>query len=88
MGIREKGRYIYMNSVNIRKRIERIVEWPKRAYSTFSSTTSGEGNITWRSCLNINGAVKAETGKYTGRSPKDKYMVEEDSSKDKIDWGQ
>ena len=29
----------------------------------------------------------AETGKYTGRSPKDKYMVEEESSKDKIDWG-
>ncbi len=31
--------------------------------------------------------LRAETGKYTGRSPKDKYMVEEASSKDKIDWG-
>ncbi|KMY43423.1 phosphoenolpyruvate carboxykinase [Bacillus sp. FJAT-27916] len=37
--------------------------------------------------LTSTGAIKAETGKYTGRSPKDKYIVEEASSKDKIDWG-
>ncbi|MGN1402680.1 MAG: phosphoenolpyruvate carboxykinase (ATP) [Bacillus sp. (in: firmicutes)] len=37
--------------------------------------------------LSSTGAVRAETGKYTGRSPKDKYIVEEESSKDKIDWG-
>ncbi|TSI03040.1 phosphoenolpyruvate carboxykinase (ATP) [Lysinibacillus sp. BW-2-10] len=37
--------------------------------------------------LTVDGAVVAETGKYTGRSPKDKYFVEEENSKDKIDWG-
>ncbi|CAH0228476.1 Phosphoenolpyruvate carboxykinase (ATP) [Peribacillus sp. Bi96] len=37
--------------------------------------------------LTSTGAVKAETGKYTGRSPKDKYIVEEASVKDKVDWG-
>ncbi|MDQ0272265.1 phosphoenolpyruvate carboxykinase (ATP) [Cytobacillus purgationiresistens] len=37
--------------------------------------------------LTSTGAVRATTGKYTGRSPKDKYIVEEASSKDKIDWG-
>lgn len=37
--------------------------------------------------LTADGAVTAQTGKYTGRSPKDKYIVEEASSKDKIDWG-
>ncbi|ASV68594.1 phosphoenolpyruvate carboxykinase (ATP) [Cytobacillus sp. FSL W7-1323] len=37
--------------------------------------------------LTSTGAIRATTGKYTGRSPKDKYTVEEASSKDKIDWG-
>ncbi|OMP67404.1 phosphoenolpyruvate carboxykinase (ATP) [Domibacillus epiphyticus] len=41
----------------------------------------GEGILT------ASGAVRAETGKYTGRSPKDKFTVEEASVKDKIDWG-
>ncbi|MDP4169589.1 MAG: phosphoenolpyruvate carboxykinase (ATP) [Bacillota bacterium] len=37
--------------------------------------------------LTSTGAVRATTGTYTGRSPKDKYIVEEATSKDKIDWG-
>ena len=37
--------------------------------------------------LTSTGAVRATTGKYTGRSPKDKFIDKEDSVKDKIDWG-
>ncbi|REB06385.1 phosphoenolpyruvate carboxykinase (ATP) [Sporosarcina sp. BI001-red] len=37
--------------------------------------------------LSSDGAVTAQTGKYTGRSPKDRYITEEATSKDKIDWG-
>ncbi len=37
--------------------------------------------------LTVDGAVVAQTGKYTGRSPQDKFTVEEESTKDKIDWG-
>ncbi|MHC0038945.1 phosphoenolpyruvate carboxykinase (ATP) [Pseudoneobacillus sp. C159] len=37
--------------------------------------------------LTSTGAVRATTGKYTGRSPKDKYIVQEASVINKIDWG-
>ncbi|MRX72386.1 phosphoenolpyruvate carboxykinase (ATP) [Bacillus lacus] len=37
--------------------------------------------------LTSTGAVRATTGTYTGRSPRDKYIVKEDSVADKVDWG-
>lgn len=37
--------------------------------------------------LTDTGAISVKTGKYTGRSPKDKYIVQEKSVMDKIDWG-
>ncbi|WP_042223077.1 phosphoenolpyruvate carboxykinase (ATP) [Oceanobacillus manasiensis] len=37
--------------------------------------------------LTSNGAVLATTGKYTGRSPKDKFIVRDAVSEEKVDWG-
>lgn len=37
--------------------------------------------------LTSSGALRVLTGKYTGRSPKDKYIVQETSVTDSIDWG-
>ena len=42
--------------------------------------SNGEGVI------GLRGAAMVDTGVYTGRSPKDKYIVEEPSSSDKIWW--
>jgi len=41
-----------------------------------------EGNVT------ATGAFQVFTGAYTGRSPKDKFIVTEPSVMDKVDWGQ
>lgn len=41
----------------------------------------GEGELT------DSGAVRSSTGKYTGRSPKDRFIVKDDVSTDTVDWG-
>src|SRR5690625_2127517 len=37
--------------------------------------------------LTATGSVQATTGKYTGRSPKDRFIVRDDVSEDVVDWG-
>ncbi|MTH54463.1 phosphoenolpyruvate carboxykinase (ATP) [Bacillus mangrovi] len=37
--------------------------------------------------LTSTGAIRATTGAYTGRSPKDKFIVQEESVNSKIEWG-
>jgi len=45
------------------------------------SLQKGEGQLA------SNGALMAETGKRTGRSPKDKFIVKDDITKDEVNWG-
>lgn len=76
-----------MNSVEIANELKELLSGANInnqlsvAQLVEKATSRGEAMLT------VEGALRAETGKYTGRSPKDKYTVEEDSTKDKIDWG-
>jgi phosphoenolpyruvate carboxykinase (ATP) len=61
---------------------------PERTHTNFSAPElmerviiNGEGK------LSSNGCVVVNTGDRTGRSPKDKYLVDSPSIHDKIDWG-
>ncbi|MTI08653.1 phosphoenolpyruvate carboxykinase [Curvivirga aplysinae] len=59
------------------------VKWNLGAEALYEETISkGLGVMT------KGGALAVETGKFTGRSPNDKFIVEEASSKDNIWWGQ
>ena len=76
-----------MTSVNIANDLNDLLNGPNVRVQLSVPQLVEEATSRGEAVLTADGAVKAETGKYTGRSPKDKYIVEEESSKDKIDWG-
>ena len=61
-----------INEVHRNLTVESLIE---------ETVKNGEGIIGPR------GVSIVDTGKFTGRSPKDKYIVDEASSSDKIWWG-
>jgi phosphoenolpyruvate carboxykinase (ATP) len=58
------------------------VYWNPSASSLVEETVRRSEGV-----LSAHGALVVNTGKHTGRSPNDKFIVEEPSSKDKINWG-
>ncbi len=60
----------------------------KRVYRNLSTPLLVEAAIkNEEGVLSDRGALVSETGKRTGRSPKDKFTVKDAATQDKIDWG-
>ena len=68
-------KYVGLETVGTVRRNFSSEELTKRAVEF------GEG------ALGMNGALMVDTGKYTGRSPRDRFIVDEPSSRDNIWWG-
>ena len=52
----------------------------------FKETTSSCLKGYERAVLTESGAVSVDTGEFTGRSPKDKYIVRDDMTRDTVWW--
>ena len=59
----------------------------KRAYWNLSSTELVEHTISkGEGTLSDTGAIMVNTGEFTGRSPKDKFTVDDALTHDSVDW--
>lgn len=82
-----KGRLVTMTSVSLSNKLNELLNG-KNIKVQLSVPQLVEKVLNRNEGILTNsGAVRAETGKYTGRSPQDKFTVEEPSTKDKIEWG-
>lgn len=68
-------------------KIESILEKPSSLFQLSTTQLYNKILNNDEGALTELGAINAKTGKYTGRSPKDKFIVNEPSYRDDIDWG-
>ena len=64
-----------------------LINTGKIHYQLSSAQLTEQTIIRGEGQLSDSGAVTVATGKYTGRSPKDRFLVDLPSIHDKIDWG-
>jgi phosphoenolpyruvate carboxykinase (ATP) len=83
----KKGRYSPMNVVGISNELSTLLKGSNVQVQLSVPQLVEKVLNRNEGLLTSTGAVRATTGKYTGRSPKDKFIVEEESVKEKIDWG-
>lgn len=76
-----------MVSMNITNELKDLLDGPNVHVQLSVPQLVEQATSRGEALLTADGAISAETGKYTGRSPKDKFIVEEPSTKDRIDWG-
>ncbi|MFT5084999.1 MAG: phosphoenolpyruvate carboxykinase (ATP), partial [Lentisphaeria bacterium] len=75
---------VYIQQLGI-SYVDDIIYNPSYQELLAAETDAGLGG--WeKGTVTESGAVNVDTGKYTGRSPKDKYIVLDDTTRDTIWW--
>lgn len=77
-----------MSTINFAAELEQLLSGKNVLFDLPVSKLVEKSLMRNEGALTSTGALRVATGKYTGRSPKDKFIVKEDSIKDKIDWGE
>lgn len=67
--------------------LEDVVDLSRARHNLTSAVLVEEAVRNGEGILAASGPIVVNTGQYTGRSPKDKFVVKEPSSEDKIWWG-
>ncbi|MGO3307248.1 MAG: phosphoenolpyruvate carboxykinase (ATP), partial [Sphingobacterium sp.] len=74
------------NPLSVTSEIETLA---KTVYFQLDANTLVEQTLTRKlGEVSDTGALCIQTGKFTGRSPKDKFIVKDDFTRDTIDWGE
>ncbi|GAE34223.1 phosphoenolpyruvate carboxykinase (ATP) [Halalkalibacter akibai] len=76
-----------MNMVSLQSELINLVKQTNVQFNLPVSSLIEKSLMRGEGTLTSTGALAVETGAYTGRSPKDKFIVHEPNVADKIDWG-
>ena len=80
-----------MGSTNTGKFTSQLASFkinPSKVYRNLTSTELAEASVSrMEGVINSTGSLSVNTGKYTGRSPNDRFIVYDGQTHDTVDWG-
>lgn len=77
-----------MEAYKLNQQLKNILQQPTQRFNLPVAELIEEALVNKEGILVANGALRVSTGKYTGRSPNDKFMVKDDKTEHRINWGQ
>lgn len=76
-----------MGAITVARDLAKLIEGPQVHCNLSTSQLVEAATARGEATLAANGALVARTGARTGRSPRDKFTVDDDATHGKVDWG-